>query len=415
MKKIVGSAILLSVILNSLFLIPAFAAVPDVLRNAIEDKAKKLLEVNDQIQSAQKKLDATQTQKNSLQKELKKIDYSINQLNLNIRAGQIGVEKLTLELQELQYDIGETDADIDNRKSAIAKLIRLLHEKDREGLLFAFLRNKSLSDGLLEAQSIGNLSSGLASELKQLQTLNQKLNLQYQTTAEKKYGIVTENRNLQNRKVIVEDQKSERQTLLTQTKNKEKTFASLLDNLTKQQQAISAEIETIEKELRATIDPSLLPIPRPGVLALPTKGVLTQGYGETAFARYGYQGKFHNGIDIGAPIGTEIRSSESGTIVAVGDQDQYCRRGAYGKYIVIAHENNLTTLYAHLSRYVVQRGDKVEKGQLVGYVGYTGYATGPHLHFTVYAGPTFYMGASRVCGPMPLGGDLNPLNYLEQW
>lgn len=414
MKRIVSGVISLSIILNSLFIIPVLGAAPDELRTSIEEKAKKLLEVNDQIQSTQKQLDATQTQKNSLQKELKKIDYSINQLNLGIRASQISIEKSTLELQELQYDIGEVGADIDNRKSAIAKLIRRLYETDREGLLFALLRNKSLTDGLLEIQSIGDLSGGLASELDRLRILNQKLDRQYKTTAEKKYRIEVENKNLRNRRMIVEDQKSDRQSLLGQTKNQEKLFGSLLDNLAKQQQAISAEIEAIEKELRATIDPSLLPIPRPGVLALPAKGALTQGYGETAFARYGYQGKFHNGVDIGAPIGTEIWSAESGTVIAVGDQDRYCRRGAYGKYIVVAHGNNLTTLYAHLSRQAVQRGEKVERGQLIGYVGYTGYATGPHLHFTVYAGPTFYMGASRVCGPMPLGGDLNPLDYLER-
>jgi len=68
----------------------------------------------------------------------------------------------------------------------------------------------------------------------------------------------------------------------------------------------------------------------------------------------------------------------------------------------------LTTLYGHLSRIVVQKGDFVKRGQVIGYSGQTGYATGPHLHFTVYAKTTFYMGPSKVCGPMPYGGDLNP-------
>ena len=94
------------------------------------------------------------------------------------------------------------------------------------------------------------------------------------------------------------------------------------------------------------------------------------------------------------------------------NQDSYCYKGAYGKVVVINHTNNLTTLYGHLSRYIVAKGDIVQKGQVIGYSGKTGYATGPHLHFTVFAQPTFYVGPSRTCGPMPFGGDLNPQRYL---
>ena len=117
-------------------------------------------------------------------------------------------------------------------------------------------------------------------------------------------------------------------------------------------------------------------------------------------------------MDFGVPLGTSILASEEGTVLAVGNQDSYCYRGAYGKFVVIEHKNNLTTLYAHLSQYGVKKGDVVKRGQVIGYSGKTGYATGPHLHFTVFAGPTFYMGPSKVCGPMPFGGDLNPMGYL---
>jgi murein DD-endopeptidase MepM/ murein hydrolase activator NlpD len=79
---------------------------------------------------------------------------------------------------------------------------------------------------------------------------------------------------------------------------------------------------------------------------------------------------------------------------------------------VINHTNNLTTLYGHFSRLLVQKGDTVTRGQIIGYSGETGFATGPHLHFTVYAQSTFYMGQSKTCGPMPYGGDLNPTGYL---
>ena len=392
----------------------SLAAAPQDLRQAIEEKAKKLLEVNNQIQSTQKQLDAVEKQKNTLQKELKSIDYSINQLGLGIKSSQINIEKLTLELQELQQEINEIKASISNKRLALIKLLRTLYENERAGILTALLKHQSLAAGILESESIANINNGLSVEVGKLKILNQQLDEKFQTVSLKKGRVETENKNLRNRKTIVEDQKSDRQKLLTQTKNTEKAFASLIETLEKRQSEISAEVEAIENELRAKIDPSLLPIPRPGVLAVPTTGRLTQNYGKTPYSHY-YKGDFHNGIDIAAPTGTEVVSAEEGKVLAVGNQDAYsaCRGGAYGKFVVVEHNNNLTTLYGHLSGFAAQIGDIVKREQLIGYVGRTGYATGSHLHFTVYASPTFYMGASRVCGPMPLGGYLNPIDYLE--
>lgn len=410
--KILFSLLLITQLLN--YSITVFAATPEELKRAIEEKAKGLLEINNQIQSTQKQLDSAQAQKNTLRKEIQKIDYSVRQLNLGIKSSQINIEKLSLELQQLQYEINDINAAISNKKLALIMLVRELYEKEREGMIATFLKSKSLAESFLEHQSIANLNNGLSVELENLKKLNKDLDDKFRATSSKKQGIETENRNLRSRKGIVEDQKSERQNLLAQTKNQEKLFASLIDDLSKRQAEISEEIEKIESELRSKIDPSLLPIPRPGVLAMPVKGILSQNYGRTPYSKY-YKGDFHNGIDIGAPIGTEIWAAENGRVVGVGNQDAYaaCRGGAYGKFVVVEHENNLVTLYAHLSGFAAQQGDIIKRGQVIGYVGRTGYATGPHLHFTVYAGPTFYMGASRVCGPMPLGGYLNPIDYLQ--
>lgn len=399
----------------SYFVASSLAATPEELRKAIEEKAKGLLEINNQIQTTQKQLDATQNQKTTLQKELQKIDYSINQLNLGIKSSQINIEKLSLELQQLQYDINDINAAIGNKKLALIKLLRELYEKEKEGVLSAFLQNKSLAESFLESQSISNLNNGLSVEVANLKKLNSELDDKFQATFGKRKKIEVESQNLKGRKSIVEDQKSERQSLLAQTKNQEKVYSTLIDDLAKRQLEISTEIEKIEEELRSQIDPSLLPIARPGVLAMPVNGILTQNYGRTPYSKY-YKGDFHNGIDIGAPTGTEIWAAESGRIVAIGNQDVYaaCRGGAYGKFVVVEHENNLVTLYAHLSGFAVKSGDIVKRGDVLGYVGRTGYATGPHLHLTVYASPTFYMRASRVCGPMPLGGYLNPLDYLAK-
>ena len=86
---------------------------------------------------------------------------------------------------------------------------------------------------------------------------------------------------------------------------------------------------------------------------------------------------FHPGIDYAAPMGTPIHATADGTVDFVGWRD------GYGNTIVLRHHSKITTLYAHQSRFAdgIKAGSKVSQGQLIGYVGSTGWSTGPHLHY----------------------------------
>ena len=85
----------------------------------------------------------------------------------------------------------------------------------------------------------------------------------------------------------------------------------------------------------------------------------------------------HSGVDYAAPSGTPIRATSSGRVVFRG------RKGGYGNTIILKHGDALSTLYAHMSRFRsgISLGSYIEQGQIVGYVGSTGLATGPHLHY----------------------------------
>ncbi|MGH8806442.1 MAG: peptidoglycan DD-metalloendopeptidase family protein [Noviherbaspirillum sp.] len=89
------------------------------------------------------------------------------------------------------------------------------------------------------------------------------------------------------------------------------------------------------------------------------------------------QWKRHKGVDFAAPTGTPIRASGDGVVDFVGVQ------GGYGNVVVIQHWNNYSTAYAHMSRFAsgVRKGSKVSQGEVIGYVGSTGWSTGPHLHY----------------------------------
>jgi len=388
------------------------------LEEQVQAKAKELETISQQLETTQQNLKSTQKERQGLQGELKTLQGNISQLNLNIKADEITIQKLGLEIESLNYDLQDISASVNDKREAIAQILKELQKSDQiqDNLLVVFLKNNSLAEGVFEAQALNDLQSQLTVDIGSLRNLHDQYNDKIQQASDRKSNIDFHQKNLKNRKLIVEDQKGERETVLQQTKNKESLFEQQFNDLKKLQQQIADEVEALDAVLRTKIDPSLLPTPGSGVLAMPVQGAsrstLTQDYGATKFAQYGYRGKWHNGVDIGASIGTPVFAAEDGVIAAVGNQDTYCNRGAYGRYIVIGHNNNLATLYAHLSRQIVSKGATVKRGDVIGYVGKTGYATGPHLHFTVFAKPTFYMGPSKTCGPMPYGGDLNPLSYL---
>ncbi|ADY57090.1 Peptidase M23 [Syntrophobotulus glycolicus DSM 8271] len=106
---------------------------------------------------------------------------------------------------------------------------------------------------------------------------------------------------------------------------------------------------------------------------------------------YGYRwGGFHNGVDIGGDTGQPYAAAASGKVISAGWS------GGYGYMILIDHGDGVETRYAHSSKLAVSAGQSVKKGQVIGYVGRTGNATGPHLHFEVIIN----------------GGTVNPLKYI---
>ena len=104
---------------------------------------------------------------------------------------------------------------------------------------------------------------------------------------------------------------------------------------------------------------------------------VTSTFGMRLHPILGYT-RMHYGIDIGASYGTKIYASDGGIVIT--SEESY----SYGNYVMIAHGNGRYTLYAHMSQRLVSVDDVVSQGDVIGYVGATGYATGPHIHFEIY-------------------------------
>jgi murein DD-endopeptidase MepM/ murein hydrolase activator NlpD len=108
--------------------------------------------------------------------------------------------------------------------------------------------------------------------------------------------------------------------------------------------------------------------------AWPLRGPITDRYGWRIL--FGAR-DFHTGIDIAANMGTPIRATKAGKVVWVG------WRGGLGGAVEIQHEQGFSTVYAHMSYYGTELGRQVQEGEVIGYVGSTGYSTGPHLHYEI--------------------------------
>jgi len=233
-----------------------------------------------------------------------------------------------------------------------------------------------------------------------------------------KTQLETLNTQLKGKSLALDDQKNSKEDLLATTKNQEKQYQSLVSDLQKKRDQIEAEIYQIEEKLRQQINPNSIPGTHHGLFVWPTTGQsINQTFGciISAFARKSYpactenkkNGGYHNGIDIDTDTGDPIYSVMAGTISGVGSLGKY----AYGKWITVNLNNGLTVLYGHLLSQSVSVGQIVKAGELIGYSDSTGYSTGSHLHFTVYATNTFSI-EQRSYGPLPVGGAVSPMDYL---
>ncbi len=107
-------------------------------------------------------------------------------------------------------------------------------------------------------------------------------------------------------------------------------------------------------------------------MQLPSRGAITSRFGPRWQA-------FHHGVDLRAPVGTPVRAALGGAVVFAG-----WRNAVYGNFVILDHGDGVRTRYAHNSRILVKKGERVVQGQIIATSGETGRVTGPHIHFEVF-------------------------------
>lgn len=162
---------------------------------------------------------------------------------------------------------------------------------------------------------------------------------------------------------------------LAATRDQEQKWTEEANSLSAVSSQLTAQIQAVQASPPPSSDsagssPPPTGAPSSSGLIWPVSGSITSPFG----MRWG---SLHPGLDIGAGMGTPIKAAGAGRVL-VASYD-----GGYGNLVVIDHGNGLATAYAHQSQLAVSVGQQVGQGQVIGYVGSTGFSTGPHLHFEV--------------------------------
>lgn len=360
-------------------------------------------------------------QKNTLTNTVKSIDLGIKKNETDIKLTQNKINSTQYRIDELAIDIGSKNSKILSNTEVLKTSVRDLSYLDDNSFIENLMNAEDISVVWNNLEMLKNFQHNIKNQTDQVVVDKNSLEDKKKESEKKKKELLLLKADLQDKKIILDNNKSEKNKLLADTKNQESNYKKILAEKKLKMEAFARELEGYENALKLAIDPSSIPRAGKGILMWPLDSIrITQKFGRTVDSVRLYASGTHNGVDFAASVGTPLKATLSGEIMGVGDTDNTCEGASYGKWILIKHDNGLSTLYGHMSLIKVVAGQRVTTGEVVGYTGNTGYSTGPHLHMTVYAtqGVKIMSKASSVCRgtyTMPIADTkayLDPLTYL---
>ncbi|MBI2108599.1 MAG: peptidoglycan DD-metalloendopeptidase family protein [Parcubacteria group bacterium] len=410
-----------------LFATPLFlvhAQIVDELQSKIEDRNAKIQEIQAEIDKLDSQIESVGNEAQTLESAIKQLELTDKKLTADIRLTEQRIGKANATIAELALLIVDKEKRIKNGDAALGQSIRKINELESHSFIEIIFSEFGFAGFWNGVQGLQQFQNEVHEKVNTLQELKIDHEEAKAASEKEKRNLVAFNARLADQKEIVRQNKANQSALLKETKNRESDYKKILAEQLQKREALEEELREFEAQLRIEIDPTSLPKPGKGILRWPLNSIkITQYFGNTSFANQNpqvYNNRGHNGIDLRASVGTVVLSAANGTVMDVGNTDAVRGCYSYGKWVLIRHFNGLATLYAHLSLIKVVPGQEVSVGEIIGYSGKTGYATGPHLHFTVYASQGVRVERfvnSKNCKNVdipiaPTEAYLNPLSYL---
>ncbi|HUO56088.1 MAG TPA: peptidoglycan DD-metalloendopeptidase family protein [Candidatus Paceibacterota bacterium] len=428
--RVVSALVAVFAILNPIFFVSAQIATSSI-QAQIDDQNAQISELNSEIAQYQTQLNATVAQKQSLQNALNQISLTLKKTNASITLSQTQITATQLELDQLSSEISQKQGSIQSDQAALAQSLRSLSAAESVPLVVQVLSVHTLSEIWDDVDETASVRDAFDNQVNTLETDQRALASSQSNEKAKQNQLVQAKQSLQTQQGSLTATQAAKNQLLAQTKSQEATYESIIAQKQSQEKSFEEQLNNLKAQYNQAVNPTEITQAAPGVLQWPIAGQIriTQFFGNTPFADAHaplYSGHGHDGLDIAAPIGTPVMAALAGTVIGTGNTDavKSCVGGSFGKWVMIQHDNGLNTMYAHLSQINVSQGDQIATGQVIGYSGETGYATGPHLHFGVYVSAVTKIiplgqatGGNGACSKAvmpvpPVSGYLNPLNYL---
>ena len=348
---------------------PSKAEIEALKKNAEElDKQKKELQeklkaVRADKYAALEKKDLIEGQMEVIQSEIDNCDVQIATMGDLITAkGEELVQ--TQEKEQAQYEL-------------FCKRVRNMEENGTLSYWSILFSSVSFSDLLDNFMMMDEIMAYDTAIMEELQATRNQIELDKEEIEKAK----TEQEAAREEQVKAKEElaasQAEVDKLIEEISGQEELLAAQEAKLRAEANAIDAELRQTEEQMKPQIDN--VPSESGFVWPLPGYYTLSSLFGGRIHPITGRPNN-HTGIDIPAPGGTPIVAAKSGVVT------KSLHKGSYGSYVVISHSDGTSTLYAHMSRRAVSAGQTVKQGQVIGYVGHTGSATGDHLHYEVSVG-----------------------------
>ena len=304
--------------------------------------------------------------KGELQEQLDNVEAEKEEVSNRLAAVKADIEEMQPEVDKISAEVAKANAKVVDIESKITK--KQIEMKEREDGLHKRLRvmYKNGSVGFLDVLLGSSSISELVSNLEMIQMIY-KNDIKVLETLEKEQEEL---------EAIQVELKKEKEVLAAKKAELDVEMAelnSLKSELEKAEDKFLEEAKTLANKIKNMTDPKVEYVGGAYVWPVPASRYITSQFGWRLHPIFNTW-KYHSGTDIAASTGAQTLACASGKVIL----SQYY--GGYGECIIIDHGGGITSLYGHLSKRTVSVGTQVTGGQLIGYVGSTGWSTGPHLH-----------------------------------
>ena len=385
MRNLILKIILISILVFSFGSI-IYASTADELQKQINDANSQIQALDKQIKEYQDQISATSGQASTLAGLIKELTLTRTKLVAEKTQTEKKINATNLVISKLDNDIKTKVDSIESSEESLGRMLVELYRNDNREFIEKLLSKETLADASREYNNTVAINENVRQHVLDLKEAKQTLDISKDKKEVEKSNLTKLQKDLIQKQKVIDIAKKEKDTLLTETKNKEASYKKLLAEEQKKRDAFEKSLQAYEAQLKFILDPKTIPTASSGVLGWPLDSIfITQLFGKTASSGRLYVSGSHSGVDFRASIGTPVKSLGDGVVEGTGDTDTYCKGASFGKWVFIKYDNGLSSAFGHLSVISATQGQRVKAGDVVALSGNTGHSTGPHLHVTVYA------------------------------